>query len=335
MLDPPGPRRYDWAMPAPERVEKQRGITPATVLANEPICDEHVRIVLAAAGFGPTAPGHFVQLRCGDPAGGDEYAAVQWPEGQPPTFTQPELIGRQPLLRRPFSIAGRRDLPDGQAELDVIYRVKGVGTRWLSTVRPGESLSVLGPLGNRFEIAADKSTAVLIGGGVGIPPLLYLAEALAAAGKDTVAFVGARSANHLPLRLLPTGSVRTDGRVSRCIAELAAAGVETAVATDDGSLGFAGVVSETFSAWLNECGIGPEQITVYACGPEPMLEAVALIALAGGIDAQLSLERYMACGMGTCQSCVCKIRDDNPQGWSFKLCCTDGPVFNAADIIWD
>jgi len=334
MLDHPPPRRYDWAMPASKRVENQRGITPATVLANEPTCDEHFRIVLQAPGFAATEPGQFVQLRCGAPAG-SEYAAVDWPDGQAPTFTQPELVGRQPLLRRPFSIAGRRDLPDGQAELDVIYRVKGVGTRWLSTVRPGESLSVLGPLGNCFEVTADKSTAVLIGGGVGIPPLLYLAEALAEAGKDTVAFVGARSANHLPLRLLPTGSARTDGRPSRCIAELAAANVETAVATDDGSLGFAGVVSETFSAWLAECGIPPEQITVYACGPEPMLEAVALICLAGGIDAQLSLERYMACGMGTCQSCVCKIRDDSAPGWSFKLCCTDGPVFTAADIIWD
>ena len=334
MLDRPHPRRYDWAMPAPKRLENQRGITPATVLANEPICDEHFRIVLQAPDFAATAPGQFVQLRCGDPAG-SEYAAIEWPEGQVPSFTQPELIGRQPLLRRPFSIAGRRDLPDGQAELDVIYRVKGVGTRWLSTVGAGESLSVLGPLGNRFEIAAEKSATVLIGGGVGIPPLLYLAEALAAAGKDTVAFVGARSANHLPLRLLPTGTARTDGRPSRCIAELAAAGVETAVATDDGSLGYAGVVSETVSAWLAEGGIPPEQITVYACGPEPMLEAVALICLAGGIDAQLSLERYMACGMGTCQSCVCKIRDDSAQGWSFKLCCSDGPVFTADEIIWE
>ena len=334
MLDRPQPGSYDWAMPAPKRLENQRGITPATVLANESICDEHFRIVLQAPGFPATSPGQFVQLRCGQPEDND-YAAVDWPDGEVPAFAQPELVGRQPLLRRPFSIAGRRDLPDGQAELDVIYRVKGVGTRWLSTVRPGESLSVLGPLGNCFEIAADKSTAALIGGGVGIPPLLYLAEALAAAGKDTVAFVGARSANHLPLRLLPTGTARTDGRPSRCIAELAAADVETAVATDDGSLGSAGVVSETFSTWFAEGGIRPEQITVYACGPEPMLEAVALICLAAGIDAQLSLERYMACGMGTCQSCVCKIRDDNPQGWSFKLCCTDGPVFNAADIIWD
>ena len=322
------------AMNAHHSSVAKRGTFSAEVLANESVCDEHFRLILDLRGFGPTGPGQFVQLLCSQPPEQGAYRQVQWADGEAPQLAQAELLGHQPLLRRPFSIAGRRDRGEA-TELDIIYRVKGAGTSWLSTVRPGQRLSVLGPLGNRFTLRPDKPQAVLIGGGVGIPPLLYLAEALQAAGVRTVAFVGALSAGHLPLRLLPTGQPRPDGRPSHCVAELAAYGVDTAVATDDGSVGFAGVVSEPVSKWLKEGDITPDNAVIYSCGPEVMMQAVAPMALAAGIECQLSLERYMACGMGTCQSCVCKIRDDSAQGWSFRLCCSDGPVFTADEIIWD
>ncbi len=219
--------------------------------------------------------------------------------------------------------------------MDIIYRTVGVGTRWLSEVAPGAPLSVLGPLGNAFGIDPDRSAAALVGGGVGIPPMLYLAEALAAAGKKTTAFNGARTAGLLPLRLLPSGTVAGGGAPSHCIAEFAAFGVDAAIATDDGTLGWAGFVSEVFRRWLDSGQVDPGELVVYSCGPEPMMRAVGEICIARGVACQLSLERTMACGMGTCQSCVCKLRTDDEGGWAYKLCCADGPVFDADQIVWD
>jgi len=297
-----------------------RGVFIAQVLGNEPVCEDHFRLTVTAAGFPATQPGQFVQVLCRPdeaPASGD---SLEWPEGQAPALSQPELVDRQPMLRRPFSIGGRRD--DG--ELDIIYCVKGPGTEWLATLRSGQAVNLLGPLGNCFSIPTDKPVAVAVGGGVGVPPMLYLAQALQAAGKRTVAFIGARSGNRIP------GKISSGGAIE----EFAAFGAETVIATDDGSLGHHGMVGEAFSNWLETSGVDAEDVVVYACGPEPMMQSVAYIALAAGCACELSLERYMACGMGTCQSCVCKLRDDSEQGWAYKLCCTDGPVFNAADIIW-
>ena len=165
---------------------------------------------------------------------------------------------------------------------------------------------------------------------------LYLAEALAAAGKKVVAFNGARSASLLPLRLLPTGAVRDDGVPSHSVAEFAAWGVDSAIATDDGSLGFHGLVGEPFKRWLAQLGDDAQSTAVYTCGPEAMMKAVAQIASAAGATCQVSLERHMACGMGTCQSCVVRVRDnEDSDGWRYRLCCTDGPVFDSRLVMWD
>ena len=315
--------------------ERARGTFLAEVLANEAICDSHYRLILDVGAFPPTQPGQFVQLLCGPPEPPAAGADIEWGDGRPPQFTQSELIGREPLLRRPFSLAGRRDHAHGASELDIIYRVIGTGTNWLTTVQPGQPLSLLGPLGKQFAISADKPRAVLVGGGVGIPPMLYLAEALRAAGKQTVGFMGARSADLLPLRLLPGGEVRADGQPTHSAAELAAHGVDTGLVTDDGSLGLGGFVHQALERWLAEGGCDPQDLVVYACGPELMMRAVGDLCIAADIECYLSLERYMACGMGTCQSCVCKLRSETDQGWAYKLCCKDGPVFEAADIVWD
>ena len=313
---------------------RKRGTFLARTLANEPICDEHYRLTLELEGFRPTRPGQFVQLLCRPPAvaatAPEAHATRTWS----PANQRPEASGIDPLLRRPLSLAGRRDKPGGICELDFIYRTIGVGTHWLATVQPGALLSVLGPLGTAFSIPADRRRAVLIGGGVGIPPMLYLAEALAADGKTVVALNGTRAATLLPLRLLPSAEVSADGSPSPCIAEFHAWGIDAAVSTDDGSLGLPGMVSELFERWLSSHDISAEDLTAYTCGPEPMMQAVAKICIARGIACQVSLERHMACGMGTCQSCICKARADNQRGWTYKLCCTDGPVFDAAEIIW-
>ena len=306
----------------------------AEVLANERLCDEHYRLVLAQPTFPASLPGQFVQLLCRTPGEPTPPDPLKWADGETPEFTQVELVDREPMLRRPFSLAGRRE-GDGGVELDIIYRTVGTGTRWLSEVSAGAALSVLGPLGNAFDIHPDRPAAALVGGGVGIPPMLCLAEALAAAGKRTVAFSGVRTADLLPLELLPGAEVSAAGSPSRCMADFAAFGADAAVATDDGSLGAAGFVSDIFARWLDGGQERPEELVVYACGPEPMMRAVGEICIARGAACQLSLERTMACGMGTCQSCVCKLKSDGEPGWAYKLCCTDGPVFDARDIVWD
>jgi len=313
---------------------KSRGVFLGETLANERLCDAHFRLALRVPGFPPSRAGQFVQLLCRPPAEQVSWQEAEWPEGGPPKFRQAELADQEPLLRRPLSIAGRRERAGG-AEIDLIYRTAGTGTRWLSGVRPGQPLSVLGPLGNGFALREGKPLAALIGGGVGIPPMIYLAEAAASAGRKAVAFLGAKSARHFPLRPGPLASADAGGRPALCAGEFAAFGVPAVAATDDGSLGFRGFVSTAFAAWLDREGIAADGLVAYCCGPEALMRAVGLLCAERGIECQLALERHMACGMGTCQSCNVKIRDAAAtDGWSYKLCCTDGPVFDARDVLW-
>lgn len=295
---------------------KKRGAFTARVLVNERICDEHFRLTLGVDNFPPSRPGQFVQLQCRRPGQQAGAGEVEWTDAKPPKFTQEELVKVEPLLRRPLSLASRRD-----GELDIIYRTVGTGTCWLSGVETGEELSVLGPLGNAFEISTEKPFVALVGGGVGIPPMLYLSEALAAAGKKIIAFNGARTSSLLPLEFISRQYATHD--------------VEVSIATDDGSLGFFGLISEPFECWLDGQSDTRRDVVVYTCGPEPMMRAIAEICIERDVECHVSLERYMACGMGTCQSCVVKIRDNSEQGWTYQLCCKDGPVFEADRVIWD
>ena len=192
----------------------------------------------------------------------------------------------------------------------------------------------MGPLGKGFRIEPAKGLAVLVGGGVGLPPMLYLAQELAGAGKETFGFFGARTASRLPLKILPGADVLATGRPTLCVKDLAAWSVPATISTDDGSAGFKGLVSTLLELWMDErCELS--QTIVYTCGPEPMMRVVAEACIRRKVHCQVSLERHMACGVGTCQSCICKIRADNAAGWVFKLACTDGPVFDASEVIWD
>ncbi len=293
-----------------------RSVFLAAVRANDPVCRDHYRLILALAGFPSAQPGQFVQILCADPEG------PPWAGG---AFT-----------RRPFSIGGLRRTGN-DCELDIIYRVIGPGTKWLAGLRPGVQVSVLGPLGRPFELPADRPVAYLVGGGVGLPPMIWLAEVAAAVGRQVVAFCGARSADSLPLR--PRG--RQDAvplsptEPTLCMEEFAQWGVPAVVCTDDGTLGRRGRVPEVFTSYLASHADEAAQAVVYTCGPEPMLRLVARSCELLGIPCQVCLERTMACGMGTCQSCVVRIRDaSDAQGWRYQLCCTDGPVFDSRAVVW-
>ncbi len=323
---------------------------PSTVIANVPLCREHFRLVLGVDAFPPTEPAQFIQIACSDRAAIEEGDRdIEWSPGAPPIAAAPDLAGPVAFIRRPFSLAGRRDLT-ASVEVDVIHRVVGVGTDWLSRLAPGDPVSLLGPLGNRFKLPPANSTALLVGGGVGIPPMLYLAGALGLERRSGVAFCGALTRDLIPLTM--TGNPLSDGdraRPEMIISEFARHGIPSVVSTDDGSFGFRGYVTQALDAYLDDTGIPQRNsqhsapstqnspFTLYTCGPEPMMKRVAEIAASRGIPCQIAVERAMACGMGTCQSCVIKLRTPTPvagHDWAYRLACTDGPVFAGADLLW-
>jgi dihydroorotate dehydrogenase electron transfer subunit len=317
------------------------------VSANVPLCREHYRLTIRVPDFPPAEPGQFVQLACRDLeqdySSNDDGERI-WDPDRPLRLDQPELRGPMAGLRRPFSLAGRRD-DGGAAEIDIIHRVVGLGTDWLSRLAVGGRVSVLGPLGNRFILPGPEQTALLVGGGVGIPPMLYLAERLA--GKSAVAFCGALSSDLLPLTILPPAAERDAIRPAPMLAEFARHGIDSVVSTDDGSLGFRGYVTQALEQFL-DTGSSRNPV-IYTCGPEPMLRRVAQIAADRGLPCQVAVERAMACGMGTCQSCVIRVRrpaaitaagaaGELPEGggldWVYRLACTDGPIFPADELLW-
>ena len=318
----------------------------ASVQQNVPLCREHYRLVLRVHAFPLTEPGQFIQISCRQPDA-QPYQAdreIEWAlRPRPPRDEAhaPELLAPVALLRRPFSLAGRRDLRHGGVELDVIHRVVGVGTDWMSRLHVGQRVDILGPLGNRFTLPPPDGLAILVGGGVGIPPMLYLAGALE--GRRAVAFSGATSRDLLPLTIAEDASNPLEPRPR--VAEFAAHGIPSIITTDDGTCGVRGYVTDALEHWIDSAIAKRQWATgdaiIYTCGPEPMMKRVASIAAARRIECQVAVERAMACGMGTCQSCCIRVRKPDPgqpplvgSDWCWRLACTDGPVFKGADLLW-
>ncbi len=214
--------------------------------------------------------------------------------------------GMDPLLRRPFSICGVRD-----DLVFVLYRVVGRGTQILSDAREGDALAVLGPLGTGFRWFDKACPPVLVAGGMGVAPLLFLADSVAAG--PSAFFVGFGSADQV---------VRPDA--------LGVQGMGISIATDDGSAGHHGLVTELLENHLT--GLTGNPGIVFACGPVPMLKAVAAITRKRGIPCQVSLEAAMACGLGACQGCA--VRASSGQGRAYWHVCQDGPVFDATGVDW-
>jgi dihydroorotate dehydrogenase electron transfer subunit len=216
--------------------------------------------------------------------------------------------GALPLLRRPLGI---HDANEGGIEL--FFKVAGQGTGLLSRKTPGDRLDILGPLGKGFTVSAAPKghTAYLVGGGRGIAPLFFLARELARAGARPVVFYGGRCLADIPLR----------GRFEE-------AGLEFSCSTDDGSLGFAGFVTDLAARELAR----EKPAVVYACGPDPMMKALAAITAKHRVAAEFSLESVMGCGIGACWGCVHRIRNESGDGW-VKIC-EEGPVFPGERILW-
>ena len=205
------------------------------------------------------------------------------------------------LLPRPISICGI----DAEAgTLRVVYRIAGEGTRLFSQMKAGDSLEVMGPLGNGFTMKDKK--AIIVGGGIGIPPMLELAKQLDC---EKTVVLGYRDELFLKEEFEACANV--------------------AVATEDGSAGMKGTVIDAIKAAQVSGEI------IYACGPMPMLKALAEYADAHGMEAQISLEERMACGIGACLGCICKTKEkDHHTNVNNTRICKDGPVFDAKEVVF-
>jgi dihydroorotate dehydrogenase electron transfer subunit len=243
------------------------------------------------------------------------------PEEQIPPHLR-DACRRSVLLRRPFSFAEINPGPE-KTLAELLYCAVGPASIRMTTVTAGAALSVVGPLGNGFSVPQGKRTRCW-SWGMGAPPIRHcLAKVLRAEHPrpQDCCFVGAKSIKSLPFE----GSFEEiSPAVDFSIPAFARFGIPSAVATDDGSAGYHGFVTDRLAQWLDEQhDSAPEATMICACGPEAMLAAVARLAGERGIDCQVSMERRMACGIGVCQSCVeCRVE---ARRTVYRLCCQDGP----------
>lgn len=279
----------------------------------------------------PTSePGQFVQLLCRDDDA--DGALHEWRADGFPSIQGQGFNRRTAYLRRPFSIADHIPRGAGPAQLTVISHTIGPGTRWLETLRPNDSLNITGPLGVGFRVPQPGVPLILIGGGVGIPPLLYLARRLHEQQHKRVAvIVGARSADLLPIEFTATPDAA--GTPTPCVVYPGGARYATLITTDDGTQGLRGRVTDALNK-LVSADKAWSGATVLACGPDAMLRAIAGVTKSLNLACQLCIERNMGCGLGTCLSCIVRRREPNAaSGWRWALACQEGPVFDRDDLL--
>lgn len=212
---------------------------------------------------------------------------------------------QEPFLRRPFSA---HKIEKGK--IGILYKVVGKATEILSARKKGNVLDVLGPLGNGF-IMNPISPAILVAGGHGVAPLYALAKAIRSKKHKVTVFIGGRTKKQI-----------ISDR------ELRKLGAKVHIATEDGSKGYKGFITGLLNNKLQKTRYMMHEVKIFACGPKGMLKALSNLARDYGIPCQVSLEEYMACGIGTCLGCAVKTKT------GYKLVCKDGPVFNAKDILW-
>jgi dihydroorotate dehydrogenase electron transfer subunit len=255
----------------------------ARIVANHKVASGFYRMDLASPYLAAnTKPGQFLEVKCPEDSG--------------------------VLLRRPFSCH-----MVSKNGISILYEVLGKGTESLASLQPKDEIDILGPLGKGFDIPAVKnkrSFAVLVAGGIGVAPLVALAQRLSKKIR-TIALVGACKKEHL-----------------LCENEFKKFGAKVNVATEDGSRGVRGFVTGLLEKVLSENK--NQSIQIYTCGPVGMLKTVAGIARAYHVNCQVSMEERMACGVGVCLGCPVEVRGSE----RYKMVCKDGPVFDAKEIAW-
>ncbi len=237
---------------------------------------------------------------------------------QPGQFVMVKPAGvTDPLLRRPFSVFEvLRDARGVITGVSILNKRAGRSTRRLYDLAVGDIVSCLGPLGQPFKPVSAPAQAWMVAGGVGLAPFATLAETLAAHKTHTTLFYGARTGEELFY-----------------LDFFERLGVTLVLTTEDGARGTKGRVTLPLEAALKRLGAG-DTATIYACGPEPMLEAVAKLAARYNQPSQVSVERVMGCGLGGCYSCVVSVKHGDEHA-NLVRSCISGPVFDGAELVWD
>ncbi|MGA2677774.1 MAG: dihydroorotate dehydrogenase electron transfer subunit [Sedimentisphaerales bacterium] len=356
---PPAPAASPAAPAAPiaEPGHNLKGPFEATILFNKPLRQKFYRLGLQFTGagaeaFAKTRPGQFAQF---------DVSNVALPALETIPDCLKDEAARQILLRRPFSFArvakevsppihpGTNPVQPkpassgvGKIIVEVVYCVLGPATLRMTTLVKGNTINIIGPLGNGFTVPAGKKRAILVAGGMGSPPLEHLAQVLTTEHPtmDAIAFAGAKTKEDLPFEK-PLDNLSRE--IGFWLGEFGRYSISSFVATDDGSAGFKGFVSNCITDWLsqNSITLNPAETIIYACGPRSMLATIAKLARDKKIDCQISMEEMMACGIGLCQSCAVKCVAPagggipaGDKGDKYKLCCKDGPVFDAKEIVF-
>jgi dihydroorotate dehydrogenase electron transfer subunit len=305
-----------------------KGVFDAVVFANKQIGQRFYRLGLEFSGDGAAA---FSKAKAGQFAEID-LSGIALPPAKGIAEDLQDASERKILLRRPFSFCDVSS-HKGKTRVEILYCALGPATLRMTTLSTGKSVSVIGPLGNGFQAPAGKKMVLLISGGMGAGPLIHLAKTLTAdcPNIEAIAFAGAKTRTELPFEK-PTDEISQ--QLGFALHEFARFGVESQLATDDGSAGYEGLVTDCFIKWLGQRSLLAKDAIIYSCGPEKMLARMARIAEDKKIDCQISMERMMACGIGVCQSCAVKCKVNGSSETIYKLCCKDGPVFDSKEIVF-
>ena len=254
------------------------------IIENKKVTQGFYKMRIEAPYIAKTAhPGQFVEIKCSD--------------------------GNDPLLRRPLGV--HKILKNG---IEMLYEVVGRGTELLSKKKPGDTIDIIGPLGNGFTLPQipnpESRIPILIAGGIGVAPLLVLAEKITEKKKAPYIIIGAKTKPGI-----------------LCEKEFKDLGCFVMVSTEDGSKGHKGYATDILKHLLKT--INCQASAIYACGPHPMLKAVSQMARLVNVPCQVSLDERMACGVGVCLGCPVKVKTGG-----YKMVCKDGPVFDAREIVW-
>jgi dihydroorotate dehydrogenase electron transfer subunit len=267
------------------------------VLSHKKYGEHYHSLTIVAPEIGEKVkPGQFVNIRCG--------------------------AGRSNIIRRPFSVFRVHKRGGWASTIEIVFDVQGPGTEYLSHLRGHASVDLLGPLGRGFALPKRRAHCLLVGGGIGAAPLFFLADELRNEGHRVDVILGARSTGLL-LNQIDARRVSSICRIT----------------TEDGSAGDTGRVTDILVETMEKC----ETEVIYSCGPHPMLEAVSEIAVERKIPIQVAVEELMGCGYGVCMTCVMPLRKAPPKSSKsddedlihYARSCTEGPVFNGGQVIWD
>ncbi len=330
------------------KIKVQQKLFPATILENYPLRKSGLQgnyLLQVLINTKVTChAGQFFKVDLTEHLNGEKLEIVEDDsdhstlliKGLPPSN---DFLGRQPLIARPYSV-GLCENDNKATKLTFVYKILGPGSKKLSELESGKTVTVLGPLGgNGFYLPKIKTRVLMVAGGVGLPPLLFLSKELLEKGIQSIhLFIGANTSNKLPLHAeFQEGErIKDVNGLPNLFQVLADPRMTIRISTDDGSEGYPGLATGLLEEHLKSVD-DFQHTTVYTCGPWKMMARTAQIAREKNIPCQACLEEMMGCGIGACQSCVTKIKSSSAgeKGWEYKLVCRDGPVFDANDVIWE